>query len=364
MAFRKSIAVIAGFVVAIAIVLVVAKIFLIGRLRTIREDEVVSRTGGIGSIPGAILKDGTVCITQTEKSIRCRPLATIPREVVATFGKEPGFFDGIYDLDNSGAPEVFFDYWPSSDDPNCPKQDREGSDTRCDAIALLVYKKSDGTYREYAKLNAPTQGYSPGAWFLSESPLRKALFQTRCGGSSGDCLFYLDWKNRALDSIADGLFMIEEPQILDLYGDGHHEIFLTARGYDRTAEQGAALLRWKDDTYRVWWPTWDSPPYVIYARLVKVDGDDRRDIVAVLDTGEQGYKESTLRELGIWKLTDGSWSLADKTKIPDSQAIGSPELADIKPGAGGAEVALAYDGGTTVTCRYQDRKIACGQPLK
>jgi len=78
------------------------------------------------------------------------------------------------------------------------------------------------------KLSAPTEGYAPGAWFIQDSPLRKAIFMTRCGGSSGDCLFYLDWKNRSLKNISDDLFLIDGPVIEDVDGDGISEIFVTA----------------------------------------------------------------------------------------------------------------------------------------
>src|SRR5712692_4621610 len=154
----------------IAIILVAASTSGADGPRMIGRSEVVARTGGTGSVPGALLRDGTVCITETEKSLRCQPLAKLPHGVVDIFETQFSFFDGIYDLDDSGDPEIFLDYWPPTDDRNCPTQYRE-KDARCDAIALLVYKKSGETYREYAKLSAPTLGYSPGAWFIRESPL-------------------------------------------------------------------------------------------------------------------------------------------------------------------------------------------------
>jgi hypothetical protein len=333
--------------------------------RIITRGEVRLRTRGIGSIPGALLRDGTVCITPTEDSLECRQLAKLSRETVDELKWPSTFFDGIYDLDNSGDPEIFFDYWPVNNEPNCPAQYRAKDDPwgQCNAIALLVYKKIGGSYRQYAVLNARTMGYSPGAWFLTESPLRKAIFFTRCGGSSGGCLFYLNWKERKLEPISNDLYMIEPPAFEDVDGDGFSEIFVTARGYDRTAENGAALLRWKDGTYRVWWPTSGPPPYVISARVVDVDQSRQKEIVAVLDP-EAGYpRESTRRELGIWRLVSGNWSLVAMNEIPGVQdadwMIAYPELFSVTPNADGADIALTCHGGSLITCRYAKRKIRC-----
>jgi hypothetical protein len=275
------------------------------------------------------------------------------------------FFDGIYDLDSSGDPEIFFDYWPANNDPNCPTQYREKDDPwgQCNAIALLVYKKINGTYHQYAVLNARTMGYSPGAWFITESPSRKAIFFTRCGGSSGGCLFYLNWKERRLEPITDDLYMIEPPAFEDVDGDGISEIFITARGYDRTAENGAALLHWKDNTYRVWWPTSLPPPYVISAQIVYIDQNHQKGIVAVLDPEAEYPRHSTHRELGVWKLVAGSWSVVAKNEIPGVQnpdfMIAYPELFSVTPNAEGADIALTCHDGSMVTCRYGKRKIEC-----
>jgi hypothetical protein len=92
--------------------------------RIINPGEVVMRTGGTGSVPGALLRDGTVCITPTEKSLQCRQLAKLSSETVNNLKRPFSFFDGIYDLDSSGDLEIFFDYWPPNNDPNCPDQSR------------------------------------------------------------------------------------------------------------------------------------------------------------------------------------------------------------------------------------------------
>jgi hypothetical protein len=254
--------------------------------RTIRPEEILARTGGENSLRGAILSDGTVCAFENAASEKCRPLLSIPPAVTNAFGEGIAFFDGIFDLDRSGAPAVFIDYWPDSDDPNCPSQyeSKTNGASGCWAVTLLVYKKSGPTYDEYMALHAPTEGHSPGAWFIDESPLRQAIFKTRYGGSSGNGLFYLNWKKRELELITDDFYMIDSPDFEELDKDGKAEIFVTARGHDRTAKQGVALLRRQEDSYVLWWPKFRAP-YVMYAQLVPVAGDVRQEIMAVLDPG-------------------------------------------------------------------------------
>jgi hypothetical protein len=237
-------------------------------------------------LPAMVLRDGTVCQVPSEDSLECHPLMKLPRLIVAKLQDEyheDGMFDGLFDLDKSGDPEIFIDYWPDLID--CPKADR---DDTCDSIKLVVYKKTGESYREYKTARAPTQGYAPGAWFLDESP-RKAIIQTRCGGSSGACLYYLDWKKGTLVPISDDYFLEGKTTFQDIDHDGAAEIFISARVRDRTAEQGAALLHWTGDGYRVWWPTWKAPPYVMYACLANLDHDRTKGIVAPLLIPTQAF---------------------------------------------------------------------------
>ena len=60
---------------------------------------------------------------------------------------------------------------------------------------------------------------------------------------------------------------------------------LSGRGRDRTSPLGAAILHWTGDTYTVWWPDWQGLPYVIYARVIPLDGGRQRAIVAGLAPG-------------------------------------------------------------------------------
>jgi len=319
----------------------------------------------MNSQPGALLRDGTICITDNDQSLRCNPMVKIGSSVIKTEAGE-GFFDGIFDLDDSGSPEVFIDYWPSRDDPNCPARYRDEDDPACNGIALLVYKKINGNYRQLATLNAPSEGYSPGAWFIKDSPLPKAIFQTRYGGSSGNGLFYLNWKKRSLELITDDFYMLRSPVYEGVEVDGNSEIFITARGYDRTADQGAALLHWKDNTYKVWWPTWAAPPYVMSAQLVTIGKDRTESIVAVLDQKGAVIDSAgpgARRALTVWVLVDNSWKLIDEKEIAGVADAGLmaafPELSSVTPTAEGATIALTYRDGSVLTCQYAKPKITC-----
>ena len=330
-------------------------------LQTFGPADVAGKAEGVGSLPSVILRDGTVCEIDKAHPSQCGALVKVPKKVMEAIGKGYGQFDGLFDLLDDGAPQVFINYWPDSTDPNCPKEYKE-SDGGCSVIALLVYRRSGNRYRPYSTLHAPTEGYEPGAFFLNESP-RKAILQTRCGGSSGECLFYLDWHKHRLKPISDDYFLEGDPLFKDIDHDGRDEIFIPARGRDRTATQGAALLKWTGSTYRVWWPDWGPPPYVIYAQFADVDGDKDKEIIAVLDPGTDTADESNDRELGIWKLTASKWHLEAKTPLPsvaDADSMAAfPTLDKINPEPHGIQIWFSNRDDSTFTCSYSNHRIGC-----
>lgn len=335
-------------------------------LRAFSPADVVGRASGVGSRAAVLLRDGTVCAIEVNDPSQCTALGTLPAAVTKIIGDNSGMFDGVFDLLGDGVPQLFVDYWPEYNDPNClapynTAPVRPGEVAGCDAVALLVYRYSGKGYQRYLTLNAPSAGYAPGAWFLDESP-RKAIFKTRCGGSSGSCFFYLDLHKRSLEQISDEYFLEGEPTVEDIDHDGNAEVFIPARGRDRTATQGAALLRWTGATYRVWWPDWNAPPYVIYARMAQVGGDRFKEIVAILDTGAGWSAGSSARELGVWKLTAGKWRLIAKIGLSPSDAIGFPRLNRVIPEPHGARILLSsIHEQDSVTCRYSDSKITCSR---
>lgn len=122
---------------------------------------------GVGSLPARLFPDGTVCIvaannpSQCTKKLLTGPISKANDMMMQKWGAGASIsFYGIFDVDNDGHPEVFFDYW-GSDDPNCPEKYK--SSDGCDAINLVVYKKVGKTYRTYLKLQAESRGYAPGA---------------------------------------------------------------------------------------------------------------------------------------------------------------------------------------------------------
>jgi hypothetical protein len=197
----------------------------------------------------------------------------------------------------------------------------------------------------------------------------KAIFMTRYGGSSGNGLFYLDWKKRALELISDDFYLHREPLIEDLNGDGLSELFITARGYDRTAKQGAALLHWKDNGYQLWWPRWTAPPYIMYAQPVTMRGSKTPVIVALIDPEARelddpcGDMESQRRELTVWQLAGDSWQMTASKEIagvadPDLMCA-FPELTSVTSSADGAASTLTYEDGSMTICQFDGRTLSC-----
>ena len=351
------------------------------RIRQFTSADILARAEGIGSLPAVILRDGTVCLTNKTHPSHCEPLGTLPDSAgkFATDGKYTyfadrqlysqkyiGTFDGVFDLLGDGKPQVFIDYWPDMNDPNCLAPYHELSKPRwpgedpCDGIALLVYRQTGKTYSRYLTVAAPSDGYSSGAWFLNEKP-RKAIFETRCDGSGGDCLYYLNLSKRSLEQI-DGTASLQNPPTIEyLNHDLNASFFVTNRGYDRLAAQGAVLIHWTSAGYRQWWPGWFAPPYVMYAQMADVDNDSVKEIVGVLDTGTDVDQGSSLRALGIWGLTGNAWDVVAKVTLPSTSpgAIVTPRLIAVSEQPAGARIVLSYGNNDTFTCHYADHKLTC-----
>ena len=121
----------------------------------------------MGSLPGRLFDDGSVCLGEASTPAQCQTiLLTLPAEIVTQ--KDLTLY-GIFDVDNDGDPEVFLGY----------SQDFE--------TTLLVYKKIGPVYQPYLTLHDPDSGgFSPGtlrgpeAWCLAESPMGKVIFRTGC----------------------------------------------------------------------------------------------------------------------------------------------------------------------------------------
>jgi hypothetical protein len=334
-------------------------------IRNINSSEVVSRTIGVGSTPGALLKDGTVCATKTLDSSECKSLGKLPLDAVAKLKNGVSSFDGIFDLQGDGSRQVFVDYWRDAVDADCQEQNASGD---CDEAVLSIYRKAGNSFHEEMKLIAPTLGYAGGAWFLDESP-RKAIFRTRCGGSSGTCLFYLDLKMRSLKPITGEVYIEGAPDFEDVDGDGTTEILVPGRGRDRTSSQGAVLLHWTGYTYKTWWPNWRTgTPYVMYAELHKFNDDSHDEIVAVLDPGGL----SSQRQLGIWKLVGNRWVLSAKSILPNNTSDGDSEIgtafpliAETKSDHRRTIITLDYgDQYQNISCHYLDGTLRCPELLK
>jgi hypothetical protein len=302
---------------------------------------------GEGSLPARLFPDGSVCLVDANNPSVCgKRLVRIPRRVMKAHSVT---FYGVFDLDGDGSPEVFVDHWS-------PFNRQDG-----DNVVLLVYKKIHGKYRQYLRLKAESYGYDPGAWFLDEPPHPKAVFMARYGGSSGSGLFHLNLEKKSLDLISGPVFLEGHPQFLDLDSDGMAEIFLPGRGRDRTSQPGAAILHWQDKRYEMWWPAWTGPPAVIYAALTDVDGDGKKEIVAVLEPLQIDFdkfvdgKTPCPRELATWKAVKEGPALISKTKLPDARYLAEPHFDRFPPFSSSVE--LTYS--RTVECTMRNTEMEC-----
>jgi len=330
----------------------------------IKNDQVLSPAIGYGSIPAALLKDGTICRTKGDPP-QCEPLGKIPEGILDECRDRYCTLDGLFDFNADGKLDVFLEWWPELKDSSCADREKTNTNDGCDFISLYVLKRNPDGYQPFMKLSSPTMGYAPHAWFLIESP-RKVVVMTRCGGSFGRCLVYLDAHNSSLTPITDlakASYYIEGNQIPhgvsfeDIDKDGTAEIFVEARGRDRTASQGAALFRWNGHGYQLWWPNWKSPPYVIYAQIVGVPADDHKEIVAVVDP----HGESTARRLEVWKLVNGAWTVAAKKPVPsvdESAFTGYPKLGKIRARSREIEIPLTNTEGLASWYDYVDGRIS------
>ena len=304
---------------------------------------------GKGSLPSRLFPNGTVCLVSEKNPTVClERLVRVPQRILK---KRFVTFYGVFDIDRDGIPEVFLGYWP-------PLANQDEDNT-----VLLVYKKIHGKYRQYLRLKAESIGYSPGAWFLNESPHPKAIFMTRYGGSSGGGLYYLNLRKKRLELISGPVFLEGNPKFLDIDGDGMAEIFMPGRGRDRTSQPGAALLHWRDNGYEMWWPNWKGLPRVIYATLADIDGDGKKEIIAVLEPNievadSNNYVDGetrTPRELGIWKVTANDVILLSKTVLPDARYLSEPRFVRVLPFS--STIELDYT--RTFGCALEEDKIVC-----
>ncbi|MHC1745495.1 MAG: FG-GAP repeat domain-containing protein [Syntrophobacteraceae bacterium] len=286
-------------------------------------------------------------VDERKPSVCAKRLLRVPGTVMKAHSLT---FYGVFDLDEDGSPEVFLDYWFPL------------TKTEEDNVVLLVYKKLQGRYHQYLKLKAQSMGYAPDGWFLKEKPHPKAIFMTRYGGSSGMGLFYLNVKKKSLDLISDGVFIECQPVFEDLDGDGMAEIHLPGRGRDRTSQLGTAILHWNNGGYEVWWPNWPSEPYVMYARLLDLDKDGKKEIVAVLDPSvysdeDQVDGKFSKRELGVWKVENSKPLPFSKTEIPMAKYLAEPYFSWEPPSEEKPDISLSYT--RTLGCVQSEGKIIC-----
>ena len=253
-----------------------------------------------------------------------------------------------FDIDGDGIAERFDWWW-----------DRDSG-----AMRLEIWRKRGGSSTRVLRASAPTTGWWTEAWFLDESPIRKAVFMTRFGGSCGAGLFYLDLRKRELELFTDEVYLEDLPRFEDLDGDGQREIFVQGRGRDRTAALGAALYRWDGAAYRLWWPNWEDLPYPVYGALKDLDGDTHPEVVAVLEDerySDQADSEGRLRglrRLGVWSIWGGVLQLVTSAALPNATYPGYPQITRVSRKGHRGVIRLTYEE-RKVVCTYENGKLNC-----
>jgi hypothetical protein len=110
--------------------------------------------------------------------------------------------------------------------------------------------------------------------------------------SSGGFLFVLSPDGRRLIPFNSGGwkgldFWREVMSVEDLDHDGVCEVIARGRSYDRTSPGHIGIYKWDGRTYRLWWTSPRKGEYVVDANMCDLDGDGTKEIVAVLDFGNQ-----------------------------------------------------------------------------
>ncbi len=306
---------------------------------------------GVGSLPARMYRDGSIFLVDgSHPGDPGRLLFRLSDSLIAEIRGAPDFqLDGVFDLDRCGSPEVFIEY--------CGLY--EGS---LSGVTFLVFKRKAGGYVLDLTLGAPSEGYAPAAWFLDESPNRRAFFMTRRDGSSGAALFCLEGRQREFQEIPPNL--TDYPDFVDLDRDGHAEICVP---YFHGSGDGCwSLWRLRQDQYQQWWPDWQEGPHVTHARVADLDGHGRGSLVAVLmPPGPQGPDApvwNDVRYLTVWRLRAGQWRQVTWTRLPDCEDPQYPEVSNVRRGTGGVRIILDYGDAPTSQYAFQADSLISIQP--
>lgn len=296
---------------------------------------------GVGSLPAKMYGDGSICLLDPSRpGDHGQLLFRLPDSLQILRRRALAFLlDGVFDLDRCGSPEVFMEY--------------SGEDGELSGVTFLVFKRRSGRYLLDQELGARSEGYAPAAWFLDESPKRRAIFMTRAEGSSGAGLFCLEAGQTDFQEIP--AFLTDYPDFVDLDKDGHAEICVPY--FHGSGDDCWSLWHLQRGEYVRWWPERRKGPYVTDAKVADLDGHGCGSIVAVLmPRGPQGPDDpawNDVRHLAVWRLRDGEWREVAVTRLPDSEDPEYPEVSDVRREADGARIDLAYGESATRTYLFQ-----------
>ncbi len=199
---------------------------------------------------------------------------------------------GFFDMDEDGYPEFFraeFDtIWVFK-----RKESVKGKIGKGHSLPSWFPLSNRHQRIVWAKIGVGN-GYLPTLTFITEPDQkqpRKVVAWVK-NSSSGGFLFVLSPDGRRLIPFNSGRwsshdFWSEVKSVEDLDHDGVCEVISEGQSYDRTSPGHIGIYKWDGRTYRLWWTSPRKGEYVVDAKICDLDGDGKKEIVAVLDFGNQ-----------------------------------------------------------------------------
>jgi len=223
-------------------------------------------------------------VTMQDGKLVCEPLQQLRNAV--------GIRAGFFDMDEDGYPEFFraeFDtIWVFK-----RKESVKGKIAERYSLPSWFPLPNRHQWIVWAKISVH-DGYFLTLTFITEpgkKQPRKVVARVK-HSSSDSFLFVLSPDGQRLVPFDSGEwsgydFWSEVKSVEDLDRDGVCEVIAEGQSYDRTAPGHIGIYKWDGRTYRLWWTSPRKGEHVVDAKMCDLDGDGKKEIVAVLDFGNQ-----------------------------------------------------------------------------
>jgi len=251
-----------------------------------------------------------------------------------------GIRAGFFDMDKDGYPEFFraeFDtIWVFK-----RKESVKGKIPKHHSLPSWFPLPNRHHWLVWAKIGVG-EGYCPILTFITEPDQkqpRKVVAWVK-NSSSGGFLFVLSPDGRRLIPFNSGGwkgfdFWREVMSVEDLDRDGVCEVIARGRSYDRTSPGHIGIYKWDGRTYRLWWTSPRKGEYVVDAKMCDLDGDGTKEIVAVLDFGNQ-----KLDALAVYRLEGDRYCKVAQVSAACSSCLGCSSVGFAAKTLNGGIIAL------------------------